>query len=280
MLIKTEIKDFVRKVLLIGILLSFAINFAFTYFSGLSSGSSANAASKNELTFKRQDTSYLGDTGVALSLNIGLSDKLKKDTPVRLYEEVIPIASVLADKTTGSKKIIASNMIAAQEYMNILRTDVNKLLDGTSDRQAMLESFIDQLKYRGKATSAYIDALTSERADLNATITSSTSKITAYKATLSTAYQSMDYDLTQETLDKYLEEKQNQTYAQSYLVFLDKFVATYQALNAYNLKLLNTITTNKDALIKNVTVVLPDSGSDFMQKLELLRKQGDSTQGS
>ncbi len=35
MLIKTEIKDFVRKVLLLGILLSFLVNFAFSYFTSL-----------------------------------------------------------------------------------------------------------------------------------------------------------------------------------------------------------------------------------------------------
>ncbi len=222
---------------------------------------------------------YLGDTGVALALNIGLADKAKKDTPIRLYSEVMPISAVLADKTTGSKKIIASHMIAAQEYMNILRTDVNKLLDGSSDRQAMLESFIDQLKYRGKATNTYLATLSSQRTELTAAISSSTAKIEEYKTTLSTAYKNMDYDLTQDTLDKYLVEKQNQTYAQSYLVFLDKFVATYQALNAYNLKLLDTITNNKEALIKNVTVVLPDSGSEFMSKLELLRKESDTVQG-
>lgn len=278
MLIKTEIKDFVRKVLLLGILLSFVINFAFTYFASFSSNNDAHA-SKNELSFKRQDTTYLGDTGVALSLNIGLADKAKKDTPVRLYEEVMPISSVLADKTTGSKKIIASHMIAAQEYMNILRTDVNKLLDGTTDRQAMLESFIDQLKFRGKATSAYLSSLASQRSELAASVAASTAKIEGYKTTLSTAYKNMDYDLTQDTLDKYLIEKQNLTHAQSYLVFLDKFVATYQALNAYNLKLLDTITNNKEALIKNVTVVLPDSGNDFMKKLELLRNEADTPKG-
>lgn len=216
---------------------------------------------------------------MAISLNIGLSDKAKRETPVRLYEEVMPISSVLADKTTGSKKVIASHMIAAQEYINILRTDVNKLLDTSSDRQAMLESFIDQLKYRGKATNTYLESLAAQRSQLASSIATSATKINDYKTTLSTAYRNMDYDLTQDTLDKYLEEKQNQTYAQSYLVFLDKFVATYQALNAYNLKLLSTIDNNKEALIKNVTVVLPDSGSEFMKKLELLRNQSDAAQG-
>lgn len=60
-------------------------------------------------------------------------------------------------------------------------------------------------------------------------------------------------------------------------MFLDKFSALYTSLNTYNRKLLDTVTLNKDALIKNVTVVLPDSGNDFMDKLELLRKTGATT---
>ena len=190
---------------------------------------------------------------------------------------MLPIASVLSDKTTGQKKIIASHMIAAQEYMNVLQTNLNKLLDSSTDRQAMLESYIDGLKYRGNKTNEYLQTLAMERSELQKALDASTAKINAYKATLSTAYAKMDYNLTQDTLDAYLAEKETETYARSYIVFVDKFIATYQALNAYNRKLLETVTNNKDALIKNVTVVLPDAGSDFMKKLELLRSQSDTT---
>ncbi|MDD2745816.1 MAG: hypothetical protein PHU93_04730, partial [Candidatus Gracilibacteria bacterium] len=61
--------------------------------------------------------------------------------------------------------------------------------------------------------------------------------------------------------------------------FLDKFTAMYTALNSYNRKLLDTLTSNKEALIKNVTVVLPDSGNEFMNKLNLLKKAGDVNVG-
>lgn len=274
MSIKTEIKDFVRKVLLLGILLSFALNFAFQYFSGIGKGSTANA-SGNETNFKRSDTTYLGDTGVAIALNIGLSKTASENGPVRLYQDVMPISEVLGDKTTGQKKIIASHMIAIQEYMNVLQTDVNRLLDTSTDRQAMLESFIDQLRYRGNATNRYLESLASQRAELQNAIDRSNANIDNYKKTLASAYSKMDSELTEQTLEKYLEEKKTQTYATSYIVFLDKFVATETALNAYNRKLLDTITQNKEALIKNVTVTLPDSGNEFMKKLELLRNQGD-----
>lgn len=213
---------------------------------------------------------------MALSLNVGLAKTLKDSTPVRLYADVIPLSSILANKTTGRDKVIASHMIAAQEYINVLQMDVNKTLDQSSDRQAMLESIIDGLKFRGNKTNEYLSSLSNQRTELQAALDSSTRKITDLKAQLTTNYQKMDYDGTQEALDAYIIEKNNETYARSYLVFLDKFSAMYTSLNAYNRKLLDTLTSNREALIKNVTVVLPDSGNDFMNKLDLLKKAGDT----
>lgn len=166
-------------------------------------------------------------------------------------------------------------MIAAQEYMAVLQMDVNKTLDQATDRSAMLESIIDGLKFRGKKTNEYLSSLAAQRTDLQAALTTSTARIAALKTELSSAYTRMDYEGTQKTLDSYIEEKNKETYTRSYIVFLDKFAATYNSLNAYNLKLLSTITANRDALVKNVTVVMPDSGSDFMKKLELLRTEAE-----
>lgn len=231
------------------------------------------------MQFRRADVPYLGNVGVALSLNVGLSKSIKDNTPVRLYEDVIPLSSILANKTTGRDKVIASHMIAAQEYINVLQMDVNKTLDQSSDRQAMLESIIDGLKYRGNKTNEYLASLSSQRSELQTALDASTRKITDLKAKLTSSYQKMDYDGTQEALDEYITEKNNETYARSYLVFLDKFTAMYTALNSYNRKLLDTLTSNKEALIKNVTVVLPDSGNEFMNKLNLLKKAGDVNVG-
>jgi hypothetical protein len=272
MLVRSEIKDFVRKSLLLGILLAFAINFLFTYFGSFSETASA---STNEMKFKKEGMNYLGDTGVAVSLNIGLSKVDRDGTPVRLYEEVIPLSSILSDQTKGRDQIIASHMIAGQEYMNVLRTDINKLLDQSSDRQAMLESFIDGLRYRGKKTNEYLTTLAAQRSELQKAADSATARVAVLKGKLSESYSKFDAEGAQSALDEYIAEKNKEVSAKSYIVFLDKFSQTYQSLNAYNRKLLDTLTANREALIKNVTVVLPDSGNEFMKKLDLLRNEGD-----
>ena len=114
MALQTEIKDFTKKVLLLGIVLSFLVNLVFIYISSLSGGSSTYAAG-NDGKFRRASVPYLGSTGVAIAMNIGLHEKERQDAPVNLYSEVMPIGEVLADTGVGRQKLISSNMVAASE---------------------------------------------------------------------------------------------------------------------------------------------------------------------
>lgn len=275
MALQTEIKDFTKKVLLLGIVLSFLINLVFTYVSSFSGGNSIYAAAGNDGKFRRASVPYLGNTGVAIAMNIGLHEKEKQNTPVNLYAEVMPIGEILADTGVGRKKLISSNMVAASEYLNVLKTDVNKLLDSANDREAMLESFLDQLKYRYTSTTSYLATLSAQVTELQGTVTTSNGSIESIKAALTIAYKNLDYDKTEELLTNYLAEKQKNTYAQTYLVFLGKFISTYQILNAYNKTLLDTLINNKEALVKNVTIVLPDSGTNLMKQLNLIKTEAE-----
>lgn len=272
MVLQSEIKDFVKKVLLLGVLLSFVVNLLFTYFSGLSDGVSAAG---NDAKFQRAGVSYLGTTGVAIALNVGMKEKMKQDVPVTAYADVMPIAEVLADKGVGQTKLISTNMVAASEYLNILKTDVNKLLDSATDRVAMLDSFIDQLEYRYKTTNTYLTTLTAQISELQGAVTTSDAKIESLKNDLTAAYKNLDYDKTEEVLTNYIDEKNKNTYARTYLVFLGRFVSTYQTLNAYNKTLLDTLINNHDALAKNATVVIPDSGTDLMKQLNLVKTEAE-----
>lgn len=69
MAIRAEMKDFTKKVLLLGIVLSFLINLIFTYISSFNGGSSTYAAG-NDGKFRRASVPYLGSTGIAISMNI------------------------------------------------------------------------------------------------------------------------------------------------------------------------------------------------------------------
>lgn len=166
-------------------------------------------------------------------------------------------------------------MVGASEYLNVLRTDVPKLLDSAQDRESMLESFLDQLKYRYTTTDQYLTTLGSQARELQGVVTTSDATIESTKTALTASYKNLDYDKTEELLNNYLDEKQKNTYARTYLVFIGKFIATYQTMNAYNKVLLDTIINNKEALIKSSTVVLPDSGTNLMKQLNLVKTEAE-----
>ncbi|MDD2486819.1 MAG: hypothetical protein PHS92_00405 [Candidatus Gracilibacteria bacterium] len=272
MILKSEIKDFVKKVLILGILLSLLINLFVTYISGINGSTFAES---NDTKFVRSDSRFIGTTGVAVSLNVGSRFKEAKEVPVNIFTDVMPISFILANKKTARDKIIISNMINLSEYLNILRTDVNKLLDQSTDRESMLQSFQDQLELRYTNTSSEIRTLQQQGTELQSTLTNSTAKIDKLKTDLTLAYKAMDYDKTQESLDNYLKEKDSNTYSNTYLIFISKFIASYTILNNYNKVLLDTIINNKEALVKDVTVVLPDSSTALMKQLKLLNTEAE-----
>ncbi len=275
MLFKTEIKDFVKKVLILWIVLSLFVNLLVTYFTWLDTKETFANTNTNEQKYAKANEWYLWKTWVAISLNIWTKQKEAMDVPVNMNTEVLPISYILANKTTSRNKIITSNMVALNEYLNILKTNVNNILDQSADREAMLESYLDQLKWRYKSTQEQITILKQQGTSLEATVTASEQKMERLKWELTTAYRNLDYDKTQSTLDEYLDEKDKNTYSKTYLVFIGKFVDSYIILNDYNKVLLDTLINNKEALIKNVTIVMPDSWTNLMKKFNLIKTEAE-----
>ncbi|MBP8016486.1 hypothetical protein KAZ01_00615 [Candidatus Gracilibacteria bacterium] len=273
MILKSEIKDFIKKILILGIFISIFVNLCVTYFTSL--GSKDIYGESNDTKFQRVDAPYLGTVGVALSVNVGTKKIESSSIPVSIYQEVMPISYILANKELARNKIITNNMISLSEYINIIKTDINSLLDSSSDRESMLESFLDQLKYRYTNGLSEIKILKEQAKELTQTLTSSDQKVITLKDSLTDAYKNLEYEKTQEILDEYLLEKEKNTFAKTYLVFIGKFIKSYEILNNYNKTLLDTIINNKEALIKNVTIVLPDSGNALLNNLNLIKTEAE-----
>jgi replicative DNA helicase len=69
----------------------------------------------------------------------------------------------------------------------------------------------------------------------------------------------MDTTATLTNIDDYLKAIEESNYSRTYIVFVNKFINSYNTLNNYNKILLDTLINNKEILIKNTQVVLPDS---------------------
>jgi hypothetical protein len=73
------------------------------------------------------------------------------ETPIAVYKDVMTISQIIANNSKAQDKIITSNMLILNEYLNVLKTDVKALLSASNDRSSTLNAFIAQLEYRYKS---------------------------------------------------------------------------------------------------------------------------------
>jgi len=151
-------------------------------------------------------------------------------------------------------------MLALNEYYHILQTDIRSLLSGATDRGSMLDAFIDQLEYRYEVATQNMQTLTSQRSELLSAYNSSQNDVENIKRKMGIDFSEFNAPATLDHIDQYLVRKQENTNAYAYMVFVDKFLDYYTTLNEYNKMVLDTLINNREILIKNTQVVIPDTG--------------------
>jgi len=85
------------------------------------------------------------------------------------------------------------------------------------------------------------------------------SQIEVLKGKIGTDFSSNDSEASVQNIEKYLEIKREYDYARIYAVYINQFIVQYDFLNNYNKNLLDVLINNKEALIKDVFVVIPDN---------------------
>jgi len=141
---------------------------------------SKGANASNETKFPETNITYMGNIATAMSLNIGQKDKIKTGAK-DLNGSTLSIAEVLSSPSEGQRKLIAGNMLALQTYINLLQTDIVKMLDSATDRSLALDEHISTLKEYGNKTNERIGVLDEQITDLQAIIAKSTTDTTNAK---------------------------------------------------------------------------------------------------
>lgn len=235
----------------------------------------AKASTSNKEQFTSNDIEIVWNVWVAIATNIWTRQKSMSETPVTVYKDVMTISQIIWDSSKAQDQIITSNMLILNEYLNVLKTDVKSLLNASNDRSATLNAFISQLEYRYKAWIENANTLKLQKAELTSVYNASARKLDTAKANISTSYWKLDTKGTLENIDEYLKVTQEYNYARTYIVFINKFLNSYAILNNYNKLLLDTLINNKEILIKNTQVVIPDSWSNLLKKLDLIYDESD-----
>lgn len=167
-------------------------------------------------------------------------------------------------------------MLAVSSYASVLSTDILGLLDGSIDRASSLNEHISLLKSYYNKTLERLTIINEQIIDLNAIISETTSTTNTAKSTMQTSYDEYDYSGVDGAIDSYVSAKNRDTRARVYLVYLERYKKSYATLQAKNLKLIEVLTNNKEALIKRSTVVIPDSGTELVRALKLIQTESEA----
>ncbi len=272
MFFRPEIKEFTKNTLILTIFFTLILHLSWGYiWPYLGLGASAG----NDTNFIQLNTTYLGNIATAVSLNVWQKEKDLSKIGSNLSNDIISIAEVLARPAVWEKKLIGSNMIAIQSYVNVLKTDIIVLLDRTTDRTVALDEHIDILKSYYTRTADRLSVISEQLTELNGILASATQVSTSAKATMESKYRSFDYTGIDTVIDDYVKAKERESRARVYFVYLERFQRAYGILQAQNKIILDTVINNREALIKRSFVVIPDSGSNFLKQMGLIQSEAE-----
>lgn len=273
MFFRPEIKKFTKNTLIFTLFFTLVLHLSWGYVAPYL-GLKVNA--DNDANFSQANMTYMGNIATAVSLNVGMGGKQVSKTPVNLSTDIISIAEVLASPRDGQKRLIGSNMLAISAYVNVLKTDIVSMLDQATDRTRTLDEQIELLKSYYTKTNERLALINEQMTDIKAIIASSNEVTTKAKSSMEAQYQAFDYSGVDGLIEDYVTAKNNENKARVYLVYLERFQRAYGILQGKNKVLLDTLINNREALIKHATVVIPDSGSDLMKKLNLIETEAES----
>ena len=233
----------------------------------------SNEWNNNKYKFKKSNSIILAKSGVALSTNIGIRYKQRQNQ--NLYKDVPIIAKTISDKKYANNTTLSNNILIIKEYYNVLRTDIKKMISSSYNKKETLEAYIEQLKYRYNNANAQMRILIKKKNELSINLKESWEKINFIKKKIDSDFKKFDSKATEKNISDLLVLKAEYNYAKTHIIFINQYLKQYQNLNNSNKKLLDTLINNKEAIIKNTQIVIPNTWIKTLRKLDLIVDEKD-----
>jgi len=233
--------------------------------------------SENTEVFQSAYAANFWLTSVALSTRIGTNFReTQNSSPLTGYfKEISFIWESDSERSTLRSNMIRENMLIIREYLNLSRTDIKGVLDSSENRENTLESLISQLELRFKNSALSIWSLEKLKALHITELDALDTQIESIKAEMEQNFSDSKPNATLEKLDEYYVARGLYTEHFTDIVFINQFLAQHSFLNNYNKGILDTLINNKEAIINESFVVIPDSGDQYLRPLELLFEEAD-----
>lgn len=262
-------KKFFVKVLLLSAFLTVILNIWDNYLNANWIDEIDNLIDNN-ITFKKINKWTLWKTWVAITTNIWIRYKQRKEITSTIYKEIFSINEIINNENTANKEIIWNNMIYIEEYRNILKSNIKQLLNTSYDKSRILNAFIQQLEYRYTLATENQNILNKQKLIFDTNMIKSDADVEILKAKIELDFTNNNSNWSLENINTYLELKKDYYYAKTYITYINHFLYEYKYLNEYNKKLLDILILNKDALIKDSYVVIPDTWVELLRNFNLI----------
>jgi hypothetical protein len=274
MVFTSEVKNFIKNTLILTLFFTLVLHLSWGYIVPMFG--QRTSAGPNDLAFQQANMNYMGNIATAMSLSVGQKESGIKIQGINTTSNTISIAEVLWNPEIGQQKLIGANMLAVSNYMNLISTDIPTLLDNSIDRSTTINEHISLLKSYYNRTLERLTVIGEQIADLQGIISQSTASTNWAKVIMQMSYEDYDYSWVDGAIDTYIGAKNRDTRARVYLIYLEKYKKSYAALQAKNLKLIDVLINNREALIKRTTVVIPNSGSELIKSLKLIQTEAEA----
>jgi len=265
------------KITSLALLFAIVLNFTNAYLSNETGNNALNTTSAKEKTnnynnnqynFKKSNVIMLSNIWVALSTNIGI--KYKQRQTQNLYKELPVIAKIISTKQYANKTNSTVHLLNIKEYYNVLNTDIKKMVLWSYNKKETLEAYIEQLKYRYDNANLQIKWLLKKKQNLLANLKKYSDSISKIKIKINKDFKNFDVNATQKNINNLLINKNDYNYSRTYLILTNQYISQYNSLNRANKILLKTLTTNKEAIIRNTHIVIPKTWINSLRKLDLI----------
>lgn len=226
---------------------------------------------KNQSLYQNAYDLNFANIGVALSTRIGIQYGEVNSDIQREFYTVIPIVwTTSQERKEIRENLLSENMIAIKEYYNLSQINIPEALKTSPNRANTIESILSQLQIRYANAQKSIKNLTDQKQLILDDMNSTQNDINRTKSSMEQHFTKQDVGGVLDDTDTYLALRN--TYSEDFtdIVFINQFIEQYDFLNKYNVWRIDTINTNKQALIDETYVVVPNSWDAYLKSFDLI----------
>ena len=212
---------------------------------------------------------------ISTRIGIGYSQNGGNGLSESFYKQITNIWATPQEKTQIRENLITQNMLIIGEYLNLSRSDIKSLLASSSDREKTLDWYISQLELRQNNSLLSLESLEKHKAELLVYISELESAIETVKSDMENNFSNGNSTGTLENVETYFNLREQYTISFTDIVFINQFIKQHSFLTQYNVGILSTLKTNRQAIIDQTYVVVPSTGSEYLRPLELIFNEAE-----